>query len=125
MPDPAAVQTLAESLADWLDGERFGVDVARDGETAIERARRLIPDVVLLDLMLPRLDGFGVAEALRRLHMEDVPVILLSAGRHLPEAAERVGTPYYLHKPYGLDELLALIRRALDEHPPSGSHAPV
>jgi DNA-binding response OmpR family regulator len=107
-------EDIAESITVLLDTEQFRVSVAADGLSALDHACSRRPDVVLLDLMLPRLDGVGFAERLRRVPgMESVPLILCSAGRQLEEAARRIGTPYYLHKPFELDQVLALIHRAL------------
>ena len=111
---------IAESLASLLGSESFEVAVAGDGLAAVEKARTRGPDVILLDLMVPGLDGVSVAAALRqgRDALARVPLILVSAGRHLEEAAFEVGTPYFLRKPFDIDELLDLIRLAL-AHPPS------
>jgi DNA-binding response OmpR family regulator len=105
---------VADSLASLLDAELFDVEVAADGIAALDLARRRRPAVVLLDVMLPRLDGVGVAAELRRVPgLADVPLILASAGRQLDETARQMATPYFLRKPFHLDELLTLIRRAV------------
>src|SRR5438477_7528611 len=90
-------EDIAESLASLLDAESYRVAIASDGISALERARKRTPDVILLDLMLPRLDGIGVAAELRRMNhgLERVPLILFSAGRQLEQAAREVGTPYF------------------------------
>jgi DNA-binding response OmpR family regulator len=108
-------EDIAESIASLLDAESYGVAVAGDGVDAIDHAVRHRPDLILLDLKLPRLDGVGVARALRALEggLERVPVILVSAMRQVEEAARAIGTPYFLRKPFDLDEVLTLVRQAL------------
>ena len=106
-------EDIAESLKTLLESEEFDALSAADGVLGLERARDARPDVILLDMMLPRLDGVGVAHELRRTDANPPPVVLYSAGWRLEEAAREVGTPWFLRKPFDIDELLALIRRAL------------
>jgi len=108
-------EDIADSLVSLLESESFRVAVASDGLSALSHARSLRPDLILIDLMLPRLDGVSFAEELRGGELRGVPLILCSAGRQLEQAAHRIGTPYFIRKPFELDEFLALIRRALDE----------
>ena len=69
---------LAEGLAYNLRHEGHDVRIAEDGESGLADAREWSPDLVILDLMLPRLDGYGVLAAIREARI-DVPVIILSA----------------------------------------------
>lgn len=110
-------EDIADSLATLLDAEGYAVATASDGPRGVDQAVALHPDVILLDLMLPRLDGVGVAAELKRRGggLERIPLILLSAGRQVEEAAVEVGTPYFLPKPFDLDAILALLERALRE----------
>lgn len=110
-------EDIAESLATLLDAEGFQAAIAGDGPSGVEQAASLRPDVILLDLMLPRLDGVGVAAELKRRGggLERIPLILLSAGRQVEEAALEVGTPYFLPKPFDLESILSLLERALRE----------
>jgi two-component system, response regulator PdtaR len=99
--------------------ERAGVNVcaeARDGEEAVELARAAEPDVVLLDVRMPRLDGI---EAARRIVAErPVPIVLLTAfsDRALVEKAVDAGIAAYLVKPFGEHDLLPAIRTAVARH---------
>jgi len=108
---------IAESLAALLADEGYRVETAPDGVAASAQARAAPPDAILLDLMLPLLDGVGVAEELARagLGLAKVPIILLSAGQELATGAKKIGTPYVLRKPFELDDLLKMIDRALAE----------
>lgn len=108
---------ISESLASLLRDEGYDVEVAADGVLAVEAAGKSPPDLVLLDLMLPRLDGVGVAAELDKmgLGLQRVPIVLVSAGHQLAEAARKIGTAFTLRKPFELREILISIERALSE----------
>lgn len=105
--------TLQETIAFNLKREGWAVEVAGDGATALIRARSLGPDLIILDVMLPGMDGFQV---LRRLRNEsNVPVLFLSARA---EEVDRVlglelGGDDYLTKPFAMRELVARVRAML------------
>jgi len=105
---------LREGLRDALEGEGYEVLTAEDGVIGLEKGLRDDPDLVVLDLMLPRLDGFGVLERLRADGV-DSPVLVLTA-RGLEEDRVRgldLGADDYVVKPFALSELLARIRSRL------------
>ena len=101
---------IARGLRDNLEVEGYEVDVALDGEQGLARLRGRPPKLVILDLMLPRLDGMQV---LRRLRDEgfEMPVLILSARAGEAEKVRgfRVGADDYVTKPFGLRELLARV----------------
>ncbi len=108
---------LARSLAQGLSEEGFAVDVAGDGEEGLHFASEIPYDAIVLDRMLPRLDGLSM---LRRARERGVraPVLLLTA---LGEVQDRVdgldgGADDYLVKPFAFDELLARLRALLRRH---------
>jgi DNA-binding response OmpR family regulator len=109
---------LAFGLRNNLEIEGYAVEAAADGEAGLERARAGGFDLVLLDLMLPRLDGFRVLKALRQEGLL-VPVLILTARGEEADKVRglKLGADDYLTKPFGLLELLArveaLLRRAL------------
>jgi DNA-binding response OmpR family regulator len=116
--EPAITELLEFNLA--RDGYR--VVVAHDGYTALDLARSLRPDLIILDLMLPGVDGLEVCRALRR--EGDVPIIMLTA---LVEEIDRVvglelGADDYVTKPFSVRELTARVRAVLRRSagPPSG-----
>ena len=105
---------MRRGLQDCLEAEGYRVLTAADGESGLAKAIEEKADLVLLDIMLPRLDGFAVCRELRRLgHRE--PVLMLTAKG---QVADRVtgldaGADDYLVKPFSTDELLARVRALL------------
>jgi two-component system response regulator MprA len=115
--DEDIAQVLQRSLR--LDG--YEVRLAADGETALETAGTFHPDLVILDLGLPRLDGMEVARRLRA--ADDVPILMLTARDALESRVEGLdaGADDYLVKPFERQELLARLRALLRRRPPRGS----
>ena len=106
-----------ERIANWvkvyLERAGFSAEVALDGESGLTLARRLIPDLVILDLTLPRLDGVEVCKILRR--ESAIPIMMLTA-RETP--AERIigldsGADDYIIKPFDPDEVVARAKAVL------------
>ena len=118
---------LAEVIADNLVLEGWHVDVVGDGVSALERVRAEPPDLVLLDVMLPRMDGFEVCETLRGEGVQ-VPILFLTAKSSRDDRVRGLaaGGDDYLPKPFDLEELIlrvrAILRRAdwYEEPSPSG-----
>jgi PAS domain S-box-containing protein len=112
---------LADDNADMrayvcrLLGRQYQVLSVEDGETALERILADPPDLVLADVMMPRLDGFGLVQALRR-RRQTIPVILLSARADEESRIEGLerGADDYLIKPFSANELLARVGTHLD-----------
>ena len=103
--EPEIVQFVSAVLED----EGFIVTTAADGQQAVEVARKAPPDLVVLDMMLPRLDGAGLAKELRRLQ-GDVPILLMTADGSAAEKASRAGAFAFLSKPFDVHRLLTLVR---------------
>lgn len=109
---------LAETLRDLLEMDGFTADISHDGESGLDNALSGIYDVVLLDVMLPRMDGFTVLRRLREAG-NAVPVLMLTA---CSEVTDRVagldgGADYYLTKPFEPRELLACVRALTRRRP--------
>ena len=100
-----------------LDMEGYEVHTARDGDDALEAAERVRPDLILLDINMPRKDGYEVCRILRkREHMAGTKVIMLTAKGQSLERKKglEVGADEYVTKPFSADELLSAIRTCLD-----------
>jgi DNA-binding response OmpR family regulator len=109
--DEAPMRTV---LKDILDIEGFRVLTAADGEIGLEMAIREKPDLILLDIMLPKLDGFALCAELRRLAIF-TPVLMLTAKGQIEDRVTGLdsGADDYLVKPLSSDELLARVRALL------------
>ena len=109
---------LAETLRDLLELERYTADLCHDGESGLDNALSGIYDLVILDVMLPKLDGFSV---LRRLRQQGsaVPVLMLTARSEVTDRVEGLdcGADYYLTKPFEPKELLACLRALTRRQP--------
>src|SRR3989304_2471243 len=115
--DPEIVSFVKRGLA----YEGYTVDTAADGEEALARAREKKTDLVILDIMMPGLDGFEVARRLRQ--GGDVPIIMLTAKGTVADkvAGLESGADDYLVKPFAFDELLARVKALLRRRqPPEG-----
>jgi DNA-binding response OmpR family regulator len=117
--DEAIAQVLQRSLR--LEG--YDVKLAADGVVALEEAHAFLPDLVILDLGLPRLDGIEVAKRLRQ--ADDVPILVLTARDAVEARVEGLdaGADDYLVKPFERQELLARLRALLRRRPPRGQAA--
>lgn len=112
--DPQIVSVLRRGLA----YEGYTVDTAENGEKALMIAREAPPDLVVLDIMMPGLDGIEVTKRLRQ--GSDIPVLLLTAKGTIPDRVTGLdaGADDYLVKPFSLDELLARVRALLRRRQP-------
>jgi DNA-binding response OmpR family regulator len=118
--DPDILSLVAGAL------HRVGhtVRAAADGPSALEAARREVPDAIVRDVMLPGMTGLQVCRALRAdLTTAAIPVLMLTAlgGEHDIEGAFRVGTDDYLTKPFHLDELTGRVADLLATEPAAGA----
>ncbi len=106
--------TIIEFLRTGLAYEGYRVAVATDGVTGLQRASETKFDLVILDLMLPDLDGFNVCRRLRS-RGNDVPIIMLTARKEIPDRVMGLdlGADDYITKPFSFAELLARIRAVL------------
>lgn len=115
--DPA----IRQLLTDVLELEDYDVTTAADGLAAVRAVELAKPDFVVLDVMMPGLDGYGVLTALRAQPGEPVPVLILTAGAE-PDADLRAwtsGVDYYLAKPFTADAILELVHRVLADRVPT------
>lgn len=102
---------MAEQLRKGLEREGYSVLLAHDGETALELGRSVHHDLMILDWMLPKLDGREVARRLRRAKV-DVPILMLTARDAPPDVVAGLdcGADDYLVKPFAFEVLLARLR---------------
>jgi DNA-binding response OmpR family regulator len=106
--------SLAKVLCDNLEYEGFQVSLSKDGESALAKAQAFRPDLVLLDLMLPRLSGFEVCEHLNR-EASATAIIIITARDQKDDKLQgfQLGADDYITKPFTLDELLARVHAVM------------
>ena len=108
---------IQKSLSQYLEMEDFEVEVASSGQEALDRAALQAFDLVLLDIMMPEMDGFEVVESLRAQEATSrVPIILLTARGQDTDVLKgyHLGVSSYLTKPFNLDELVETMREVLE-----------
>ena len=105
---------MRTALQDCLEAEGYRVLSAADGERGLDRVLREKPDLILLDIMMPKLDGFGLCAELRK-RGHATPVLMLTAKGQVQDRVRGldVGADDYLVKPFSTDELLARVRALL------------
>jgi DNA-binding response OmpR family regulator len=107
---------IAETLRCALAAEGYHVSVATDGNQGVAYAEAKNPDLLILDMMMPRRSGFLVLERLRQYSDEPIPVIMITGNEGLRhrEYAEMLGVSDYIHKPFTMDRLLTSVTNLLE-----------
>jgi CheY-like chemotaxis protein len=106
---------IRQAVADALDFEGYQVVTAANGAEALERVRTTRPAAVVLDLMMPVMDGWEFMEACRREQLcEGIPVLVMSAYQHLADTAPTLGANACIAKPFDLDVLLGAVGRLVE-----------
>ncbi len=101
-------------LIQWtLEDEGLPVETAADGRQALEQVQQCKPDLMILDINMPLMDGYTVAAALHATHGDEIPIITLTAAGQVADKARAVGAVDYLSKPFDLDDLVHSVWRAL------------
>jgi len=106
---------IVESMRVALEARGFRILIARDGNQGLAMAEREDPDLVILDMMMPKRSGFLVLEKLRRTRRIPMRVIMITAneGSRHKAYAEMLGVDDYLRKPFAMDRLLESVTRLL------------
>ncbi len=109
--DPEIIESIRYALTE----KGFEVSIARDGNQGVAYAETKSPDLVILDMMMPRRSGFLVLERLRQTTEIPVPVIMITAneGSRHREYAEMLGVSDYIGKPFTMDRLLSSVSNLL------------
>ena len=111
--------TIVALLKRMLQQNHYEVLVAYDGETGIEVARREVPGLIFLDIVLPGVDGFNVLRTLRRDPItKHVPIIMISGNAQATEQfyVQRIGADDFMKKPFSRPEVFSRIASVLDEN---------
>jgi len=120
---------IQATLRARLEANGYEVLLASDGETGLQRAREEKPDLILLDLMLPRRDGYSVCRLLKfDNRFQHIPIIMLTARAQERDRSlgQKTGADAYVTKPFDAAHLLETIGRLLDavENSPAGGNTP-
>jgi CheY-like chemotaxis protein len=108
--EPTIRGLIAEAMVDV----GYRVDLASNGAEALERLRHAVPDAIVLDVMMPRLDGYGFVERLRaEPRFADIPIVVVTAAYAGKLIAEQMGADACLTKPFELDALLDAVEGAV------------
>ena len=107
---------IVESVRFALEANGYEVLIARDGNQGLAMAEREDPDLVILDMMMPKRSGFLVLEKLRRSRPVPLRVIMITAneGSRHKAYAEMLGVDDYIRKPFAMDRLMDSVKRLLD-----------
>ena len=104
---------ILEALSEILEAEGFEIRRARNGKEALEKLEPDPPHLILLDLMMPVMDGWEFAQRLKqRPRVANIPIIVLSADRNVSNKAVEIGAVGHLAKPFELNDLLDMVRRS-------------
>lgn len=108
---------VIETIRTALTAEGFTVSVATDGNQGIAYVEAKTPDLLILDIMMPRRSGFLVLERLRQFNDDPIPVIMITGneGARHREYAEMLGVSDYIHKPFTMDRLISSVTNLLNE----------
>ncbi|MBN9684252.1 MULTISPECIES: response regulator [unclassified Corallococcus] len=106
---------ILEALSEILEAEGFEIRRARNGKEALERLEPDPPHLILLDLMMPVMDGWEFAQRMRQKpDFAGIPIIVLSADRNVGSKAKDIGAMGHLAKPFELNDLLSMVRQSLN-----------
>lgn len=108
-------QEIVETLQIALEAKGYEIAIARDGNQGLALVEREDPDLVILDMMMPKRSGFLVLEKLRRTRPVPIRVIMITAneGARHKAYAEMLGVDDYIRKPFAMDKLIASVTRLL------------
>lgn len=105
---------IRQTLQDALELEGYEVVVARNGVEALDQLDNDLPSLMILDIMMPIMDGYAVAASLKTRGLRpQVPVLVLTADRQAAKRASDLGADAYLEKPFALDDLLREVDRII------------
>ncbi len=104
-------ESIREFVSWALSEDGYEVGIAQDGAAALALIEKWTPDVILLDMRMPTMNGWEFSKRYRELYLSRAPIIVLTAARDATSSAREIGAEAYLSKPFDLEELLALVER--------------
>ena len=103
---------IRQALERWFDGTEFEIDMAKDGQEAVEKVGANSYDVITMDLVMPRMGGLEAVEKIRAINA-DVPILIMTASHDRPVDAEALGVTKIMAKPLTLRDWEVEIRKVL------------
>jgi CheY-like chemotaxis protein len=101
---------ILDALAEILEGEGYAVERAKHGREALQKVDARRPQLILLDLMMPVMDGYEFSQQLKtRNSAANIPIVVLSADRAVQAKASQIGARDFLAKPFELSDLLRIV----------------
>jgi len=104
---------LRDLLVMMLEEEGFQVQAARHGQEALERVGEQMPDLILLDMKMPVMDGWTFALEFGVRHGRSIPIVVMTAAEHAARRAQEIGAAGWVSKPFQYAELLRILRSHL------------
>lgn len=115
---------ILDALSEILEGEGYAVDRAKHGREALQKVDERKPQLILLDLMMPVMDGYEFSQQLKQRNSgSDIPIVVLSADRSVKAKASQIGARDYLAKPFELTDLLRIVGEMVPVPSPPGAPA--
>ena len=111
-------QDIVESLKFVLEGNDYTCYCAYNGEDGLKLAKELMPDLIILDVMMPRINGYKISRLLKfDSKYKDIPILMVTAGSQEEDKliGEETGADEYITKPFDLDEVLQTVNKYLDK----------
>jgi len=109
-------EDILELIRFVLEGERYTVVTATDGRTALAAVATAMPDLILLDMKMPIMDGKQFAEELRRLHDQAAPIIAVTAADDVRKRALEIGAAGWIAKPFELADVVRAVGAQISMH---------
>ena len=107
-------KAIAELIKLYLEREGFGVSMAMDGVEGLEVAWRMMPDLIILDVLMPRMDGFQFYKEMKRIAQTSrIPLLVMTVRGAMRDSFEGLGVEAFLSKPFEPDELVAQVKKIL------------
>jgi CheY-like chemotaxis protein len=111
-------EDLRMMVALVLQTEGYIVREASDGVEALEELRRGLPDLILLDMRMPRMDGWEFGRRVRDMHGHKIPIVVMTAAEHAEKRASEVDADDFVAKPFDIDKVLRIVSRHVANHGP-------
>ncbi|AKU92909.1 response regulator [Vulgatibacter incomptus] len=100
---------LLSLMAETLDLEGYRVDTSTNGVRALDAVEKVMPDLILLDMKMPVMDGAEFAKRFREAHDHEAPIVIVTAADNAHRSANEIGANGWLGKPFDLDSLLEIV----------------